>query len=274
MLKTINNMNDITIIIPVHKFDEKIKELLNDALESIKTNQENYTFGKLVPLIVGPNNVLEEIGETFGENNFYHACRNTGETDFCSQVNFAAKKVDTQYFSILEFDDTYSDNWFKMAHDYYYTNETVSLFLPINILTDVSHQQFQYVNEISWSGSFSNEIGFLDFDCLQDYSSFNLTGGIFNTEDFKKIGMFKPSIKVAFNYELLLRMTKKELKVYVVPKEGYTHVIGREDSLTDEYNKTLTNEEIRKWFDLAKIECVFTEDRKTNIEKIKNEELK
>ena len=86
--------------------------------------------------------------------------------------------------------------------------------------------------------------------------------------------MFKPSIKVAFNYELLLRMTKKELKVYVVPKEGYTHVIGREDSLTDEYNKTLTNEEIRKWFDLAKIECVFTEDRKTNIEKIKNEELK
>ena len=85
---------------------------------------------------------------------------------------------------------------------------------------------------------------------------------------------FKPSIKVAFNYEFLLRLTKKELKVYVVPKEGYIHVIGRKDSLTDEYNKTLSREEIKKWFDLAKTEYAFTEDRKTNIDKIKTEVLK
>lgn len=267
-------MTDITIIIPVHKFNDGIKKLLENAFESIKHNQETYTYGQLIPTIVGPGDVLEEIGENFGEQVYYHTCRNTGDTDFCSQVNFAAKSVNTEYFSILEFDDVYTDNWFKMAHDYYYTNETVSLFLPINILTDVYHKQFQYVNEISWSGSFSNEIGFLDFDCLQDYSSFNLTGGIFNTDDFKKIGGFKPSIKVAFNYELLLRMTKKELKVYVVPKEGYMHVIGREDSLTDEYNKTLTDKEIKKWFDLAKIEYTFIEDREKNISNIKEEELK
>jgi hypothetical protein len=268
-------MKDITIIIPLHKFDDKIKDLLDGALESIKKNQETYTFGKLIPLIVAPNNVLEEVGECFGENVFYHTCRNTTDnTDFCSQINFAANKVTTDYFSILEFDDIYTDKWFKMAHDYYYSNESVSLFLPFNILTDVNHQQYQYVNEIAWTSSFSNDIGYLDYDCLQDYSSFNLTGGIFNTEDFKKIGGFKPSIKIAFNYELLLRLTKKELKVFVVPKEGYIHLIGREDSLTDEYNKNIPREDIRKWFDLAKIECAFTEDRKTSISKIKDEELK
>lgn len=268
-------MKDITIIIPLHKFDDKIKDLLDGALESIKKNQETYTFGKLIPLIVAPNNVLEEVGECFGENVFYHTCRNTTDnTDFCSQINFAANKVTTDYFSILEFDDIYTDKWFKMAHDYYYSNESVSLFLPFNILTDVNHQQYQYVNEIAWTSSFSNELGYLDYDCLQDYSSFNLTGGIFNTEDFKKIGGFKPSIKIAFNYELLLRLTKKELKVFVVPKEGYIHLIGREDSLTDEYNKNIPREDIRKWFDLAKIECAFTEDRKTSISKIKDEELK
>lgn len=267
-------MNDITIIIPVHKYDDNIKAMLGNAFESVKKNQENYTFGKLIPTIVAPGEVLEEVGEALGEE-FYHTCRNTsGNTDFCSQVNFAAEKVTTEYFSILEFDDTYTDKWFKMAHDYYYTNESVSLFLPLNILTDVNQQQFQYVNEIAWTSSFSNEIGYLDYDCLQDYSSFNLTGGIFNTEDFKKIGGFKPSLKIAFNYELLLRLTKKELKVFVVPKEGYIHVIGREDSLTDEYNKTFGIEEIKKWFDLAKIECAFTEDRKTTISKIKEEELK
>lgn len=268
-------MKDITIIIPLHKFNDNVKTLLKEAFDSIKRNQETYTFGKLIPLVVAPNEVLESVGENFYENEFYHTCRNTSEdTDFCSQVNLAAKKVETEYFSILEFDDTYTDKWFKMAHDYFYTNESVSLFLPLNILTDTNHQQFQYVNEIAWTSSFSNEIGYLDYDCLQDYSAFNLTGGIFNTEDFKNIGGFKPSIKVAFNYELLLRLTKKELKVFVVPKEGYTHVIGREDSLTDIYNQTVSKEEIKKWFDLAKMECAFIEDRKTDIDKIKEEQLK
>ena len=267
-------MKDITIIIPVHKFDDNIKNMLSNAFESVKKNQETYTFGKLLPLVVAPGDVLEKISESFGEKTFYDTCRNTGDTDFCSQVNFAVNNVTTDYFSILEFDDTYTDKWFKMAHDYFYTNESVSLFLPLNILTDINHEQFQYVNEIAWTGSFSNEIGYLDYDCLQDYSAFNLTGGIFNTHDFKTIGGFKPSIKVAFNYEFLLRMTKKELKVFVVPKEGYIHVIGREESLTDEYSKTMSNNEIRKWFDLAKTECTFLEDRKTNIDKIKEEELK
>ena len=268
-------MKDITIIIPVHNFNEEVKNLLEKALNSINKNQENYTYGKLIPLIVAPGNVLEEIGEEFGENQFYNNCRNTsGNFDFCSQVNFGVKHVETEYFSILEYDDEYNPKWFKMAHDYFYTNESVSLFLPINVITDSEHKQFQYANEIAWTGSFSNDIGYLDFDCLQDYSSFNLTGGIFNTNDFKVVGGFKPSIKVAFNYEFLLRLTKKELKVYVVPKEGYIHVIGRIDSLTDEYNQTLTREEIKKWFDLAKTEYAFNEDRKTNIDKIKTEILK
>ena len=269
-------MKDITIIIPLHKFDDKIKDLLDGALESIKKNQETYTFGKLKPLIVAPPAVDKLITESDILVNFPETMisSNNGDTDFCSQVNYGADCVNTDYFSILEFDDIYTDKWFKMAHDYYYSNESVSLFLPFNILTDVNHQQYQYVNEIAWTSSFSNEIGYLDYDCLQDYSSFNLTGGIFNTEDFKKIGGFKPSIKIAFNYELLLRLTKKELKVFVVPKEGYIHLIGREDSLTDEYNKNIPREDIRKWFDLAKIECAFTEDRKTSISKIKDEELK
>lgn len=269
-------MKDITIIIPVHKFNDEIKNMLNKALDSIKSNQETYTFGKLIPLIVAPGNVLENIEDVFGKTNFYQTCRNYSDNiDFCSQINFAVNNdVKTDYFSILEFDDEYKNNWFKMAHDYFYTNESVSLFLPINIITDTEHKQFQYVNEIAWTGSFSNEIGFLDFDCLQDYPSFNLTGGIFNTEDFKKIGCFKPSIKVAFNYEFLLRLTKIGLKVYVVPKEGYVHVIGRTDSLTDEYNNTLSRDDINKWFNLAKTEYSFKEDRKTTIDRIKEEELK
>lgn len=266
-------MNDITIIIPLHKIDDKVKTLLPKAFESIAKNQESYTFGKLIPMIVAPGEVLEEVGETLGDIYFYHSCRNYEEhTDFCSQINFGAKKAKTEFFSILEFDDVYTDNWFKMAHDYYYTNESVSVFLPINIIwSEESDGQFQYLNEVAWSSSFSNEIGFLDFDCLQDYPSFNITGGIFNTEDFCMVGGLKPSIKMAFNYEFLLRLTKKEMKVFVVPKEGYLHMVGREGSLSREYENA---QDAKKWIELAKIECSYVEDRNINIDKIKEEELK
>ena len=77
--------------------------------------------------------------------------------------------------------------------------------------------------------------------------------------------MLKPSIKVSFNYEFLLRTTHNGLKVYVVPKEGYTHVVGRKNSLTDEYNNTLSDTEIQKWFELAVREYPYKEDRKKDI---------
>ena len=123
---------------------------------------------------------------------------------------------------------------------------------------NIDLRKFQYNNEIAWASAFSEEIGYLDYECLQDYPTFNLTGGIFNTNDFNSIGGFKPSIKIAFNYELLLHMTKKELKVFVVPKEGYIHVVGRKGSLTEEYNNTMKMDEIKKWFNMAKIESYFS----------------
>lgn len=269
-------MKDITIIIPVHIYNNEVFNLLTTAINSVRTCRKEYTFGKLPLLIVAPQNVNDELEK----NNISSIIDNVttivndGDTDFCSQVNKAASCVNTDYFSILEFDDLYNEKWFNMVNDYFFSNESVSLFLPINILTDTEHKHFQFANEIAWTSSFSNEIGYLDFDCLQDYSSFNLTGGVFNTNDFKKIGGFKSSIKAAFNYEFLLRMTKKELKVFVVPKEGYIHMIGRKGSLTDEYNQTLTVNDVKKWFDLAKSEYLYTEDRKINIDKIKTEETK
>ena len=158
----------------------------------------------------------------------------------------------------------YTDKWFKMANDYFFTNENVSLFVPLTILSNGS-AHFQYANEIAWSSAFSKKIGYLDHECLEEYSSFNLTGSIFNTNDFIEIGGLKSSIKVYFFYEFMLRLTKKELKIFVVPKEGYIHSIMRDGSLSDTYSKTLSEKDINKWFDLAKIECNFKEDRKTGI---------
>ena len=97
---------------------------------------------------------------------------------------------------------------------------------------------------------------------MKDYCNFNITGGIFNKNNFISAGGLKPSIKLSFGYELLLRLSKLFGEVYVIPKVGYFHFINREDSLTSEYHKTMTKEEGSWWINLATEEYLYKKDRK------------
>lgn len=252
-------MKDIAVIIPVHELkNDTEKSLLINAINNVKKCQENYEY-KLNTYIVTPLTL---------DNDIVNDCtviKNDGDTDFCSQVNLGASTVTEDYFSILEYDDEYNEKWFSMAHKYFYSNEDVSVFLPINIQIISKENYRQFANEAPWAMQFSQEIGFVDFKCLENYYGINLTGGIFNRDDFNRIGGLKPSIQVAFNYEFLLRVTNKKLKVFIVPKEGYRHVIDRDDSLTDICSKKFTQEEVDKWYALATKEYLYEEDRKIDI---------
>lgn len=275
-------MKDITIIIPIHKLEEKEVSLLDKAIESVAAAKREYTFGKLHTLVVTTEDC--EIVKKYVESIKDKDCQiliNTGDTDFCSQINFAVDSVKTDFFSILEFDDEYTPKWFKMAHDYYIGNESVSVFLPVNLFHDGDGNNWQYGNVMALSPTFitpnindTDEIGIINYLRLEKCSLFNLTGAIFNTKDFISVGKFKPSIKVAFNYEYLLRLTKKNLKAMVVPKEGYIHAIGREGSLTSEYLLNISEEDREKWFALAHRECIYDEDRKKDISTVKPVDLK
>lgn len=263
-------MKDITIIVPVlpqHINTDKFK----NAIESVKNCQEHYKNGSLKVLVVIPKDNKYDYPVIEGVDMQYIV--NDGETDYCSQINFAVDKVETEYFSILEYDDEYKPKWFKFAEQYSFGNEDVSVFLPLNIVTDVDGEHWQYCNELPLAREATNEMNFIDSECLENWSGFNLTGGIFNTQDFIKCGKYKPSIQVAFNYELLLRMANKGLRIMVVPKEGYIHVLGLPDSLTSKYAKDVNKEDIQKWFDLAKREYTYDEDRKKGIAEKKKAEL-
>lgn len=270
-------MKDITIIVPLHIYDENVKTLLNEALKSVEDNRKTYKDGSLSVVVVTSENIADAVRNEIPD---VTVLTNNGNTDFCSQINFAVDYIDTDYFSILEYDDQYRDKWFKQAHEYYYGNESISIFLPLNV-QHTNHTNWGFGNEFGLSNAFitddvddTDDIGIINFKRMEKCSVFNLTGAIFNRNDFIKVGKYKPSIKVAFNYEFLLRLTNKGLKCMVVPKEGYVHEVGREGSLTDEYNKTLTNDEVNKWFELAFREYVYDNDRKKDVINVKDEELK
>lgn len=244
-------MKDITIIVPLNEVNDTVLDYMETALRSVDDNQKFYEDKLKLMFVCINDNDKKLLEKRFGERSVDYVINNTDETDFCSQINTAAKLVDTEYFSILEFDDYYGNKWFKSVKEYYYSHEDVSVFLPINTQCDATNGVCQLVNELAWSNEFSKEVGFIDESGLNDYYGFNLTGGVFNTQDFNTFGGFNTSIKVAFNYELLLRLANKKMKIYVVPKTGYVHLINRENSLTDFYLKTMTKEEISECFSNA-----------------------
>lgn len=253
-------MKDITVIIPVHKFDSTIEGYLNNAIKSAPVEG--------IITVVCAEDIYDELAKV---KDIDTIVRVKGETDFCSMVNKGAEACKTEYFTILEYDDVFRENAFKSFIPYVETNEPdTKVFLSIQELYDASKGNSEavgYINETAWASAFSEEIGFLDIESLSAYYNFNVTGAFINTEFFKKVGGLKPSIKISFWYEYLLRTLYNKGKVYVVPKVCYKHTVNREDSLMDEYTKTISQEEGAWWIELAQEEYFFTEDRKRTYNK-------
>ena len=253
-------MKDLTIIIPIPKYSEKVGKLLNRALESC---------GDTNKILVGEG-VTEFLENNSGQNDLknFEVIAMTQESSYQHNVNVAVDNVKTKYFSVLEYDDFYSKIWFDNVEKYIeYDTENISGFLPLTEIIEYNEQEessmnvIGYSNEAFWASSFSDEIGFLDIESLQNYLSFNVSGAVFKTSDFISLGKLKESMKLVFWFEYLLRSLHEQKRLFVIPKVGYYHFVGREDSMTGEYSKTITEKEADWCVDLAKKEYFFKKDR-------------
>lgn len=266
-------MKDILVIIPVHKYDNEVGDLLTRAIKSVPLSYPiNISLSKEV-FTLNSKEIGNIIKSLRSENDAPITAISYAEdgTDFCSLVNNAISDK-YEWFSILEFDDEFSPIWFDNVEREMEYKTDVSVFLPLTELVDFNKKVFvSYGNEAPWASSFSNEIGYIDNESLQQFFDFYLTGGIFNVKDWINCGGLKASIKLTFWYEFMLRLTNNNKKIYVIPKLGYRHFVNRENSLYDIYKKTITNEESKWWYELAKEECFFKNDRNKTYENRNNE---
>lgn len=254
-------MSNITIIIPVHEFTKDTEVLLVDAIKSVGEGKEIIisTVGSIATDIF---NLVHDNDLSNGVTIVTDDTIEDPKSDFATLVNFGVNNVNTDWFSILEFDDTYTNIWWKNVEKYIEYMPSCSVFLPLSELTEFGTNKFiGYGNEAPWATSFSNEVGYIDNDCLQEYFDFYLTGGVFNTKDWKNAGGLKPSMKLTFWYEFLLRLTNLNKKVYVIPKLGYKHYLNRPSSLYAIYNDTISEKEGNWWYELSRQEYFFKEDR-------------
>ena len=256
-------MAQITTIIPVHKFDDEVKTLLETSVKSFVETSKNNPSDLM---FVGPKEVLEQVKAL----NLHEAeYVENEETWFSAQINAAAKKVKTDYFAILEYDDEFTPIWFDNVVKYINTGDDIAVYLPLTEVFDYQHKAegpIGYVNEAVWASSFSEKLGHFDNECLQDYLIFNTTGGVFRTKDFIEVGGLKESMKLSFWYEFLLRAINKKKDVFVIPKVGYFHIVNRNGSLATEYAQNMSDRESEFWVELARKEYLYKTDRKKTYE--------
>lgn len=242
---------DIRVIIPLHTLDDEIRSLLAKAVESVPSD--------IKVTIACSENVQGSLSEFEKRVDIVTV---STESDFCSIVNKAVENIDEKWFSILEFDDTYTPIWFDNAKYYAEFMPEVTVLMPLEDITDFNTEKYINLGNVEpWASSFSNEIGYIDLDCLQNYFDFYLTGSLFNTADWREVGGLKPHIKITFWYEWLLRAANKGKKVFVIPKVGYNHTLGRKESLVELYKEQIGKEETEWWFDLAKKDYFFKEEK-------------
>lgn len=263
-------MKKITIIVPLHVYDEKY---LTRALSSFNfVDTKNYKYYEI--LFVGPQGICED-AEKIVKNcyqNLETRILVNSELDFATQINKAVFDCVTPYFSILEFDDMYTDNYFKNMQEFIKKHPEYGVILPVNEYINTDEEMVSFGNEIALDPSFVDEIGVIGLEELQLFMDFNCTGGLFKTEDFISLGGLKKSLKVAAWYEFLMRACHKEKKIYVLPKIGYVHTVGREGSYMKLIQNTITQEEGKFLIDTARQEYFFKEDRNIVYKSEKTEE--
>lgn len=255
-------MKNLTVIVPLVEYKDEHLSLHTRSVNSIINADAP---SEVSVIFIGPSSAIKEIKNNFefGEREVLFI-ENNKNTELQFQVNKAVKDVKTAYFSVLEFDDCYTNKWFNTVENYSTHQPDTSLFLSLMEVFDEQRPELGgigYANEPVWASSFSDEIGFVDNDSLKNYYNFIVSGGVFKKSDFLAVGGLKNNIKVFFWYELLLRMTHNDKRVFVIPKIGYEHYLNVENSLSSTF-ATMEPKEIDFWFATAQEEYLYKTDRK------------
>ena len=252
---------DISVILPVHELNEDTKKLFTNAVQSVR---DQLVKPDELVIVVPKGGEVSSYVKSFDYGDYKDSvtiAENDGATDFCSQVNFGVSSSKSEWFSILEFDDEYANIWFKNVVQYRAAHPNIDLFLPIILDVNQDNGFIGFTNEAVWAQSFSEVLGVLDNGALLTYQNFNTDGMVIKKSVYDEFGGLKPSMKLTFIYEFLLRMTFKDVKIMVIPKFGYKHTNQRPGSLFQSLKETINPIEARWWLAQSKKECYHKKDR-------------
>ena len=258
-----NNTLSLSVILPIKSSKAKdFNEYFEKAISSLKNQQTK--FEELVIIHTQEESLIDLLnGYDFGDLNVTKLLWDK-EPNYSDQVNYGIKNAKGEWVSLFEFDDEYSSIWFKNVQKYIESFPEVQMFLPVVVETDEKGLFAGFTNEATFAANFSQEMGILTNDTLQDYQNFQTAGSVFKKSIVEDFGGFKPSVKLTFIYEFLLRLTYNSVSIMTIPRLGYKHVNLREGSIFWNYKfggDKMIEDEVKFWIQTAKRDYFFTDDR-------------
>jgi glycosyltransferase involved in cell wall biosynthesis len=258
-----NNTLSLSVILPIKSSKAKdFEEYFEKAISSLKN--QTVGFEELVIVHTQEESLIDHLNSyDFGDLNVTKLLWDK-DPSYASQVNYGIKNAKGTWVSLFEFDDEYSSIWFKNVQKYVESFPEVQMFLPVVVETDEKGLFAGFTNEATFAANFSQEMGILTNDTLQEYQNFQTAGSVFKKSIIEDFGGFKPSVKLTFIYEFLLRLTYNSVSIMTIPRLGYKHVNLREGSIFWNYKfggDKMIEDEVKFWIQTAKREYFFTDDR-------------
>jgi glycosyltransferase involved in cell wall biosynthesis len=258
-----SNTLSLSVILPVKSSKAKdFNEYFEKAIMSLKNQQ--IKFEELVIVHTKEQSLIEHLESyDFGDLNVTKLLWDK-DPNYADQVNYGIKNAKGTWVSLFEFDDEYSSIWFKNVQKYVESYPDVQMFLPVVVETDEKGMFAGFTNEATFAANFSQEMGMLTNETLQEYQNFQTAGSVFKKSIIEDFGGFKPSIKLTFIYEFLLRLSYNSVSIMTIPRLGYKHVNLREGSIFWNYKfgeSKMVEDEVKFWIQTAKREYFFTDDR-------------
>ena len=258
-----SNTLSLSVILPVKSSKAKdFNEYFDKAIMSLKNQQ--IKFEELVIVHTKEQSLIEHLESyDFGDLNVTKLLWDK-DPNYADQVNYGIKNAKGTWVSLFEFDDEYSSIWFKNVQKYVESYPEVQMFLPVVVETDEKGMFAGFTNEATFAANFSQEMGMLTNETLQEYQNFQTAGSVFKKSIIEDFGGFKPSIKLTFIYEFLLRLSYNSVSIMTIPRLGYKHVNLREGSIFWNYKfgeSKMIEDEVKFWIQTAKREYFFTDDR-------------
>jgi len=256
----------INIILPIHDVNKDIKSHFETAIESLrKQTIKDFT----LTVVYSPKKSVMEYVTNFDFGVPTTLLENTGDTDFCSQINLGASISKSPYISILELDDEMTPTYVSNTIEHINAYPEIDTFLPIVVDTDNKGEFISFTNESVWAMNLTESIGYLDNESLKAYENYQTSGLTIKTSTFNEIGGLKSNIRLSFGYEFLLRLTHLSKTVFIIPKLTYRHTNFRKGSLFWLYKNgedKLSTDEASFWLETAKKEYFFSENREISYE--------
>jgi hypothetical protein len=252
-----------------------LKELADKPYASyIERDEQNQVVEKRIESEKSVNYTIIETGEVMNLSKIFNTTFNL------------ALQNDYEAISIAEPEDGYSVKWFEIADRYISENPEISIFTPI--IRNIVNGAFAGVmNESPWMEGMSEEAGKFDLNLLQRFNCANPLGAVYKVDSIdeyaeKTDGTSKPmkeSMRLSHYYEFFLRMIYDDVKVMTIPRIGYEIKMINKDYFTDSTCKVPQNlaiipedkgginpDEAKFWFELAKKEFFYDEDRNKTYE--------